>query len=146
MSSSEIPMNPQFVTHEALKIRYVKSEVSGRKTALLLSPWPESLYAFAPVWPYLANSLSVVAVDLPGFEPGVLERAEGPFDGDGHRVVLGQAAGLHGVGHADDGCVAEGVGHLQPPTVGTRPAGPSMTRSQMTGAPARSADARRCPG
>jgi pimeloyl-ACP methyl ester carboxylesterase len=67
MSSSEIPMNPQFVTHEALNIRYVKSEVSGRKTALLLSPWPESLYAFAPVWPYLANSLSVVAVDLPGF-------------------------------------------------------------------------------
>jgi pimeloyl-ACP methyl ester carboxylesterase len=67
MSLTEITMSPQFVTHEELNIRYAESKKIGAETALLLSPWPESLYAFAPVWPFLAESYSVVAVDLPGF-------------------------------------------------------------------------------
>jgi pimeloyl-ACP methyl ester carboxylesterase len=67
MKSNTIPGTPQFITYEALNIRYVRSEIAGKDTALLLSPWPESLYAFAPVWPYLAEAFSLVAVDLPGF-------------------------------------------------------------------------------
>jgi pimeloyl-ACP methyl ester carboxylesterase len=35
--------------------------------ALLLSPWPESLLAFEPVWSRLATRAHLVAVDLPGF-------------------------------------------------------------------------------
>jgi pimeloyl-ACP methyl ester carboxylesterase len=35
--------------------------------ALLLSPWPESLLAFEPLWPRLAERTRLVAVDLPGF-------------------------------------------------------------------------------
>src|ERR1700733_4658010 len=35
--------------------------------ALLLSPWPESLLAFEPVWWSLAKRAHLVAVDLPGF-------------------------------------------------------------------------------
>jgi pimeloyl-ACP methyl ester carboxylesterase len=67
MSVNEITMSPQFVTHEGLNIRYVESKKIGAETALLLSPWPESLYAFAPVWPFLTEAFSVVALDLPGF-------------------------------------------------------------------------------
>jgi pimeloyl-ACP methyl ester carboxylesterase len=67
MSFKEITISPQFVTHEALNIRYAETRKSGAQTVLLLSPWPESLYAFAPIWPILAESYSVVAVDLPGF-------------------------------------------------------------------------------
>jgi pimeloyl-ACP methyl ester carboxylesterase len=35
--------------------------------ALLLSPWPESLLAFEPVWGRLARDTHLVAVDPPGF-------------------------------------------------------------------------------
>jgi pimeloyl-ACP methyl ester carboxylesterase len=35
--------------------------------ALLLSPWPESLFAFEPTWLRLAEHTHLVAVDLPGF-------------------------------------------------------------------------------
>jgi pimeloyl-ACP methyl ester carboxylesterase len=39
---------------------------------LLTSPWPESVYAFAPIWPTLAQHARLFAVDLPGF--GASER------------------------------------------------------------------------
>jgi pimeloyl-ACP methyl ester carboxylesterase len=33
----------------------------------MLSPWPESIYAYQPTWDTLAARFSLVAVDLPGF-------------------------------------------------------------------------------
>jgi pimeloyl-ACP methyl ester carboxylesterase len=49
--------------------------------ALLLSPWPESLLAFEPVWWRLAKRTHLVAVDLPGFGhshlAGLLPREQG---------------------------------------------------------------------
>ncbi|MGA7930754.1 MAG: alpha/beta hydrolase [Candidatus Sulfotelmatobacter sp.] len=36
-------------------------------SAILLSPWPESLYTFEQMWPRLAEHAHLVAVDLPGF-------------------------------------------------------------------------------
>jgi pimeloyl-ACP methyl ester carboxylesterase len=33
----------------------------------LLSPCPESLYAFEPMWSRLAETTHLVAIDLPGF-------------------------------------------------------------------------------
>ncbi|MDG4821412.1 alpha/beta hydrolase [Asanoa sp. WMMD1127] len=61
----------RFDVIDDLGIRYVASPV-GRDdreadTLLLLSPWPESLYAYAPTWPALAADHPVIAVDLPGF-------------------------------------------------------------------------------
>ena len=41
---------------------------------LLTSPWPESLYAFAPMWATLAEHARLFAVDLPGF--GASERRD----------------------------------------------------------------------
>jgi pimeloyl-ACP methyl ester carboxylesterase len=34
---------------------------------MLLSPWPESIYAFIRMWPRLSERFSLAAVDLPGF-------------------------------------------------------------------------------
>ena len=42
---------------------------------LLTSPWPESMYAFAPMWATLAEHARLFAVDLPGF--GASERRDG---------------------------------------------------------------------
>jgi pimeloyl-ACP methyl ester carboxylesterase len=39
---------------------------------LLTSPWPESIYAFAPMWATLAEHARLFAIDLPGF--GASER------------------------------------------------------------------------
>jgi hypothetical protein len=49
-------IQPQFRTVDGLSIRYAESENPGRGVdALLLSPWPESLYAFEPTWSRLAE-------------------------------------------------------------------------------------------
>ena len=59
-------MQPQFRTIAGLAIRYAESEDRDDQ-ALLLSPWPESLYAFEPTWLRLAEAAHLVAVDLPWF-------------------------------------------------------------------------------
>jgi pimeloyl-ACP methyl ester carboxylesterase len=65
------PIQPEFVTVDGLRIRCARSAPgasgNGAETVLLLSPWPESLYAFWPMWPELARQFSLLAVDLPGF-------------------------------------------------------------------------------
>ncbi|MEV4533364.1 alpha/beta hydrolase [Asanoa sp. NPDC049518] len=61
----------RFDVIDDLGIRYVSSPVSRSDreadTLLLLSPWPESLYAYTATWPALAAERPVIAVDLPGF-------------------------------------------------------------------------------
>src|SRR5947209_18008615 len=56
----------QFRIIDGLSIRFAESE-EGDEHALLLSPWPESLLAFEPVWTRLAEHTHLVAIDLPGF-------------------------------------------------------------------------------
>jgi pimeloyl-ACP methyl ester carboxylesterase len=56
----------QFRVIDGLSVRYAESD-DRSDTALLLSPWPESLLAFEPTWPRLAERARLVAVDLPGF-------------------------------------------------------------------------------
>ena len=56
----------QFRTIDGLSIRYAESDARDDH-ALLLSPWPESLFAFEPTWLRLAEHTHLVAVDLPGF-------------------------------------------------------------------------------
>ena len=59
-------IEPRFRTIDGLSIRYAESEERDEH-ALLLSPWPESLFAFEPIWLRLAEHTHLVAVDLPGF-------------------------------------------------------------------------------
>ena len=48
-------MEPQFRSIDGLRIRYADSCGTQESTVLLTSPWPESLYAFAPMWASLAK-------------------------------------------------------------------------------------------
>lgn len=57
----------RFRTIDGLSIRYAESDGPRDVEALLLSPWPESLYAFDATWSKLAEHAHLVAVDLPGF-------------------------------------------------------------------------------
>jgi pimeloyl-ACP methyl ester carboxylesterase len=59
---------------DGVRIRYADSGGPRERTVLLTSPWPESVYAFAPVWASLAEHARLFAVDLPGF--GASERRD----------------------------------------------------------------------
>lgn len=57
----------EFISVYGLNIRYTRTENPGKETVVLLSPWPESVYAWWPAWQYLKDSFDLVAIDLPGF-------------------------------------------------------------------------------
>ena len=59
-------IEPRFRTIDGLAIRFAESEARDDH-ALLLSPWPQSLFAFEPIWLRLAEHTHLVAIDLPGF-------------------------------------------------------------------------------
>jgi pimeloyl-ACP methyl ester carboxylesterase len=63
---SEIAVKPAFRTVDGLSIRFAESDRRGAD-ALLLSPWPESVFAYEPTWLQLAETTHLVAIDLPGF-------------------------------------------------------------------------------
>ena len=67
-------IEPEFRTIDGLAIRFAESE-NRDDHALLLSPWPESLFAFEPTWERLAEHTHLVAIDLPGF--GHSQRRDG---------------------------------------------------------------------
>jgi pimeloyl-ACP methyl ester carboxylesterase len=60
-------IKPRFRRVDGLSVRYAESDGPREADALLLSPWPESLYAFDASWARLAEHAHLVAVDLPGF-------------------------------------------------------------------------------
>jgi pimeloyl-ACP methyl ester carboxylesterase len=59
-------VRPQFTTIDGLSVRFAEGG-HGDHDAILLSPWPESVYAFEPSWEVLAANTHLVAVDPPGF-------------------------------------------------------------------------------
>src|SRR6267154_1092153 len=63
--TSEI--NMQTRKADGLRIRYAETDAHDEPTLLLLSPWPESIYAWEQLWPRLSSVGHVLAVDLPGF-------------------------------------------------------------------------------
>jgi pimeloyl-ACP methyl ester carboxylesterase len=62
-----IAIEPAFQTMAGTRIRYADSGGSHERTVVLTSPWPESIYAFARMWPLLSEHARLFAVDLPGF-------------------------------------------------------------------------------
>jgi pimeloyl-ACP methyl ester carboxylesterase len=67
MSASSTSVQPDVTSIDGLSIRYAESERRGDQDAILMSPWPESIYAFQQVWSQLARHARLVAVDPPGF-------------------------------------------------------------------------------
>src|SRR5438034_36787 len=65
-TSLNAAIQPRFRTIDGLSTRFAESEIRDDH-ALLLSPWPESIYAFEPTWSQLAEHTHLVAIDLPGF-------------------------------------------------------------------------------
>jgi pimeloyl-ACP methyl ester carboxylesterase len=95
-------IEPTFLTLDGLRIRYATNERPGAPVLLMLSPWPESIYAYRPMWESLATEFSLVALDLPGFgrsegDPALMApKAMGDFV-----VRFAAALGLerpHGIG------------------------------------------------
>jgi len=88
-----------------LTVRFAVSEDRGDH-ALLLSPWPESLLAFEPVWWRLANRTHLVAVDLPGF--GHSQRRDSLLSPEAMGEFIIAAADAFGLEHPH--VVAPGTG------------------------------------
>jgi pimeloyl-ACP methyl ester carboxylesterase len=65
-TSSEV-MHVRFRTVNGIAIRYVESDERQDNHILLTNPWPESLYAFLPIWQTLSEHSHLLAIDLPGF-------------------------------------------------------------------------------
>ena len=72
-TTSSQSIRPQLRTIDGLSIRYAES-APRPDHALLLNPWPESLYAYEATWSRLAERTHLVAIDMPGF--GHSERRE----------------------------------------------------------------------
>ena len=53
------PIQMQFRVIDGLSVRFAESE-DRHEHALLLSPWPESLLAFEPIWMRLADHAHLV--------------------------------------------------------------------------------------
>ena len=64
----------RYRTVDEVRIRYADTGGSEELAVLLTSPWPESLFAFAPIWDMLARHARLFAIDLPGF--GASERRD----------------------------------------------------------------------
>ena len=64
--SNNSTIEPHFRTIDRLSIRFAETQGRG-DDALLLCPWPESLFAFEQMWGRLAEQAHLVAIDLPGF-------------------------------------------------------------------------------
>ena len=62
----EQPFDVAWRIIDGLKIRYATNG-RGNEKVVLFSPWPESIFAFAPVWAGLTTQFEVLAIDLPGF-------------------------------------------------------------------------------
>ena len=66
MTTHDTGIRPRFTTVDDVRVRYAESG-TGPVDAIVLSPWPETVYAFDQMWPTLTRHAHVVAVDPPGF-------------------------------------------------------------------------------
>jgi pimeloyl-ACP methyl ester carboxylesterase len=97
----------RFRTIDGVRIRYADSGSSKKPVVVLTSPWPESVYAFAPMWASLSEYARLFAVDLPGF--GASERRDDLLSPRAMGEFLAQLIAEADLGRA----------HLVAPDVGT---------------------------
>jgi hypothetical protein len=60
---SEIEGKPTFRIIDGMSIRFVESD-PGDSDALLLSPWPESVFSYKPTWSRLAETTHLGAIEF----------------------------------------------------------------------------------
>ena len=62
------PLAPLFRVCDGVRVRFADNRAdSSGVTVLMLSPWPESLWAYRRIWDRVSAVARVVAIDLPGF-------------------------------------------------------------------------------
>src|SRR5260370_41713363 len=62
------PLAPLFRVGDGVRVRFADNKArSSAVTVLMLSPWPESLWAYRRIWDRVSAVARVVAIDLPGF-------------------------------------------------------------------------------
>jgi pimeloyl-ACP methyl ester carboxylesterase len=61
------PMPLKFVNINGVDIRYAHAAAPDKPTLVLLSPFPQSIIAYAPIWSRLAKRYNLYAYDMPGF-------------------------------------------------------------------------------
>src|SRR5918996_10383 len=66
-ASGHSPISPFFRVFDGVRIRFADNRADSPVTVLMLSPWPESLWAFRRIWDQVSGVGRVVAIDLPGF-------------------------------------------------------------------------------
>jgi pimeloyl-ACP methyl ester carboxylesterase len=66
-TTSSQAIKTQVRSIDGLSIRYAESDADRETDALLLNPWPESVFAFSTIWSRLAEQAHLVAIDMPGF-------------------------------------------------------------------------------
>jgi pimeloyl-ACP methyl ester carboxylesterase len=93
-ASLQPSIQTQFRTIDGLAIRFAESE-DRDADALLLNPWPESLFAYEPTWSRLAEHTHLVAIDLPGF--GHSERRDALLSPRAMREFVVRAADAFGL-------------------------------------------------
>ena len=93
-------LNTSFQTRfrviDGLTIRFAQSD-DQIDHALLLSPWPESLLAFGPIWARLAERAHLVVIDLPGF--GLSQRRDALLSPRAMAEFVIRAADAFGLRH-----------------------------------------------
>jgi len=102
----EIAVKPIFRSIDGVSIRFVESAPASTD-ALLLSPWPESIMCYEPIWSRLAETTHLVAIDLPGF--GRSERKDALMSPRAMGDFILRAADAFGLEHP----------HIVGPDVGT---------------------------
>lgn len=103
---SALASPPTFRTIDGVAIRYIESAAASVE-ALLLSPWPESVMCYDPIWSRLSDAAHLVAIDLPGF--GRSERKDALMTPRAMGDFIARAADAFGLEHP----------HVVGPDVGT---------------------------
>jgi pimeloyl-ACP methyl ester carboxylesterase len=119
MRTANFAMVPEYRDFGGTKIRYAAGGKTDGPVVLLLSPLPQSILCFDPIWKTLGEQCRLVALDLPGFgrSEGGLEfmsfEAQGRFLDQFVRELglsqvhivgpdVGMAAALHYAIHFDN--------------------------------------------
>lgn len=67
MIPTAAPITTYFRVCDGVRVRFADTRAESDVTMLLLSPWPESVWAFCRIWDRISLLGRVVAIDLPGF-------------------------------------------------------------------------------
>ncbi|MFF1475039.1 pimeloyl-ACP methyl ester carboxylesterase [Streptomyces sp. Ag109_O5-1] len=88
-------ITPEYATVDGVRIRYADSSSTG-PDAVLIAPWPESIYAYEQVWDELAAHARLIAIDLPGYGGSQLSEAlQSPRAMGGFILQAVEALGLN---------------------------------------------------